>query len=94
MSLNRHNLHNLHNLFDQLVDEALANQKNLGPLRVVVEKELLQHDILREMNNAGFLSEMRRFLPMDLFSQTPGQPTFWAYLTHLIQDLCLKIQKI
>ena len=46
------------NLFDQLVDEALENQKSLAPLRIVVEKELLQHDILREMNNAGFLVDL------------------------------------
>lgn len=33
-------------LFDELVDEALKNQQNLAPLRVVVEKELL-HQIGR-----------------------------------------------
>ena len=40
-------------LFDQLVDEALKTLTELAPLRVVVEKELLHHDILREMAEAG-----------------------------------------
>lgn len=46
------------NLFDQLVTQALANQRALSPLRVVVEKELLHHDILREMADAGLLSRL------------------------------------
>lgn len=45
-------------LFDQLVQEALRNQPRLAPLRVVVEKELLHHDILREMSRAGFLHQL------------------------------------
>lgn len=40
-------------LFDQLVDTALLNNQALSPLRIVVEKELLHHDILREMSDAG-----------------------------------------
>ena len=36
-------------LFDRLVDQALQGQNEPGPLRMVVEKELLHHDILREM---------------------------------------------
>lgn len=32
-------------LFDQLVDQALKAKADLAPLRVVVEKELLHHDI-------------------------------------------------
>jgi predicted nucleotidyltransferase component of viral defense system len=43
-------------LFDQLVDVALRNQQTLAPLRLVVEKELLQRDILRELSTAGLLS--------------------------------------
>ncbi len=43
-------------LFDQLVDEALHNQQGLMPLRMVVEKELLHHDILREMSSSGLLA--------------------------------------
>jgi predicted nucleotidyltransferase component of viral defense system len=43
-------------LFDQLVDTALQNQQALAPLRLVVEKELLQRDILRELSSAGLLS--------------------------------------
>lgn len=39
------------NLFDKLVTEALKNQPNLAVLRVVVEKELLHHDILRLMRD-------------------------------------------
>ena len=46
------------NLFDQLVDEALRNQQGLSPLRIVVEKELLHHDILREMSRAGLLATL------------------------------------
>jgi predicted nucleotidyltransferase component of viral defense system len=43
-------------LFDQLVDVALQNQQALTPLRPVVEKELLQRDILRELSSAGLLA--------------------------------------
>lgn len=42
-------------LFDDLVTEALKSNKSLSPLRVVVEKELLHYDILREMADAGLL---------------------------------------
>lgn len=45
-------------LFDQLVDEAIRGVPRFAPLRVVVEKELLQHDILREMSHAGFLHKL------------------------------------
>jgi predicted nucleotidyltransferase component of viral defense system len=45
-------------LFDQLVDEALRNQQEISPLRIVVEKELLHHDILREMSQAGLLATL------------------------------------
>jgi len=45
-------------LFDQLVDEALRSLPQFAPLRVVVEKELLHHDILREMSRAGFLQKL------------------------------------
>lgn len=44
------------NLFDQLVDEALRSRIELTALRPVVEKELLHHDILREMGDAGLLA--------------------------------------
>jgi predicted nucleotidyltransferase component of viral defense system len=43
-------------LFDQLVNEALRSRSELGTLRPVVEKELLHHDILREMSTAGLLT--------------------------------------
>ncbi|MBN1684800.1 MAG: nucleotidyl transferase AbiEii/AbiGii toxin family protein [Gammaproteobacteria bacterium] len=46
------------NLFDQLVTEALKNQPNLSPLRVVVEKELLHHDILRVMRDLNLTSHL------------------------------------
>ena len=42
-------------LFDQLVDEALKSRAALATLRPVVEKELLHHDILREMSESGLL---------------------------------------
>lgn len=43
-------------LFDQLVNEALRSRAELTSLRPVVEKELLHHDILREMSGAGLLA--------------------------------------
>ncbi len=45
-------------LFDQLVDEALKNQQELAPLRMVVEKELLHHDILRVLSQSGILAQL------------------------------------
>lgn len=46
------------NLFDQLVDEALKNQPHLSSLRIVVEKELLHHDILRILNQNQLLTNL------------------------------------
>jgi len=43
-------------LFDLLVTEAMKRQGRLASLRSVVEKELLHHDILREMSSAGMLN--------------------------------------
>ena len=45
-------------LFDQLVNEALRARAELTSLRPVVEKELLHHDILREMSEAGLLTDL------------------------------------
>jgi predicted nucleotidyltransferase component of viral defense system len=45
-------------LFDELVDQALNNQQDLAPLRIVVEKELLHHDILRVLSGAGLLTKL------------------------------------
>jgi predicted nucleotidyltransferase component of viral defense system len=45
-------------LFEQLVAEATRRLPQFAPLRVVVEKELLHHDILREMSRAGFLQKL------------------------------------
>ncbi|MFK5927452.1 MAG: nucleotidyl transferase AbiEii/AbiGii toxin family protein [Desulfuromusa sp.] len=45
-------------LFDRLVSQAISNQGELAPLQVVVEKELLHHDILREMSTAGLLKNL------------------------------------
>lgn len=45
-------------LFDELVDEALNNKQELAPLRVVVEKELLHHNILRVLSGAGLLTQL------------------------------------
>jgi len=47
-------------LFDSLVDEALKSRAELSLLRPVVEKELLHHDILREMSSACGLPKRRR----------------------------------
>lgn len=44
------------NLFDRLVNEALVARGDLAVLRPVVEKEILHHDILREMSRAGLLA--------------------------------------
>ena len=46
------------NLFDQLVTEAIKNQPNLASLRVVVEKELLHHDILRTLSQNNLLTDL------------------------------------
>ncbi len=46
------------NLFDTLVTQALKNQPKLSPLRVVVEKELLHHDILRVLSHNGLLENL------------------------------------
>lgn len=45
-------------LFEQLVAAAVENQQDLAPLQVVVEKELLHHDIIREMSKAGLLKHL------------------------------------
>ncbi len=45
-------------LFDSLVDQALINQKEYSSLRMVVEKELLHHDILRIMSRSGLLHSL------------------------------------
>ena len=45
-------------LFNQLVNEALRSRAELTSLRPVVEKELLHHDILREMSEAGLLKDL------------------------------------
>lgn len=46
------------NLLDQLVAQALKNRPELGSLQAVLEKELLHHDILREMSAAGLLADL------------------------------------
>jgi len=45
-------------LFDQLVDETIKNQQNLASMRMAVEKELLHHDILRVLSQAGLLVKL------------------------------------
>jgi predicted nucleotidyltransferase component of viral defense system len=45
-------------LFDQLVDEALKSRPDLSILRPVVEKEILHHDVLRELGEAGLLASL------------------------------------
>jgi len=46
------------NLFDSLVTEALKKQPNLSTLRMVVEKELLHHDILRILSHSNLLVDL------------------------------------
>jgi predicted nucleotidyltransferase component of viral defense system len=43
-------------LFDRLVSQALQARPELTAVKAVVEKELLHHDILREMSGAGLLA--------------------------------------
>ena len=45
-------------LFDQLVDQAIGNHAELANLRVVVEKELLHHDIMLVLSEAGLLEKL------------------------------------
>lgn len=45
-------------LFDQLVASAQRNQTGLYPLRPVVEKELMHHDILRVMSEEQLLPKL------------------------------------
>ena len=45
-------------LFERLVAAAVENQSELVPLQAVVEKELLHHDIIREMSKAGLLKSL------------------------------------
>jgi len=45
-------------LFERLVATAVENKTGLAPLQVVVEKELLHHDILREMSKSGLLKHL------------------------------------
>jgi predicted nucleotidyltransferase component of viral defense system len=46
------------NLFDQLVQQAMQSEKAMGTVRPALEKELLHHDILREMSQTGLLNEL------------------------------------
>lgn len=46
------------NLFDELVTIAIKNQPDLSPLRIVVEKELLHHDILRILSEDRLLKDL------------------------------------
>ena len=46
------------NLFHRIVTEAMQGQERFSSIQAVVEKELLHHDILREMNEAGLLSRL------------------------------------
>ncbi len=43
-------------LFDRLVLQALQARPELNAVKAVVEKELLHHDLLREMSAAGLLA--------------------------------------
>ena len=45
-------------LFDRLVAQAMKDHAALTPLAMVVEKEILHHDILREMSGAGILEKL------------------------------------
>ncbi|KIH75422.1 Predicted nucleotidyltransferase component of viral defense system [Geoalkalibacter ferrihydriticus] len=66
-------------LFDQLVDEAIRSLPQFSSLRVVVEKELLHHDILREMSRAGFLQKLT-FIGGTCLRTCYGSPRLSEYL--------------
>ncbi len=46
------------NLFERMVATAMKDNVTMNPLVMVVEKELLHHDILREMSGAGLLERL------------------------------------
>lgn len=46
------------NLFDKLVNQAVENQPNLSSLRIVIEKELLHHDILRTLRDNHLIQHL------------------------------------
>jgi len=45
-------------LFDRLVDSVLGTTEDYAPLRTVVEKEILHHDILRILSEEGILKSL------------------------------------
>ncbi|MDP3935946.1 MAG: nucleotidyl transferase AbiEii/AbiGii toxin family protein [Alphaproteobacteria bacterium] len=45
-------------IFDKLVNEALNNKPELNSSRLAVEKEILHHDILKILNENGFLTKL------------------------------------
>jgi predicted nucleotidyltransferase component of viral defense system len=45
-------------LFDRLVEQAMRARPELATVKAVVEKELLHHDVLREMSAAGLLARL------------------------------------
>jgi predicted nucleotidyltransferase component of viral defense system len=45
-------------LFDRLVGQAMRARPELATVKAVVEKELLHHDVLREMSAAGLLARL------------------------------------
>ena len=46
------------NLFEQTIQKVVQYNKNYSSLRTVVEKEIMHHDILRAMNNEGYLKNL------------------------------------
>lgn len=46
------------NAFDSIVEKVLSINSTYIPLKPVVEKEILHHDILRIMNDGGFLEKL------------------------------------
>ena len=46
------------NAFDILIKKVMSQNPQLSELQTAVEKEVLHHDILRIMNEAGFLEKL------------------------------------
>ncbi|WP_462325372.1 nucleotidyl transferase AbiEii/AbiGii toxin family protein [Desulfoplanes sp.] len=92
------------NLFEKLVTQALRDNKDMAVLQPVVEKEILHHDILREMSSAGLLERLTfiggtclracygsRRLSEDL-DFTGGADLTKTDLVHLGKTLCTRLQ--
>ena len=80
-------------LFDQLVNEALRSRAELTSLRPVVEKELLHHDILREMSEAGLLTGLT-FIGMGVSGGEEGARYGPSVMVGGTEQSYLRVEKV